>query len=130
MPTGPSDIRRIEAGILNYGVDMTLETNPYEIGLERLVNLNKPEPFIGRDALKRISSDGVRRKLVGVEIDGANLDLNMTKWPVRAAETRGTGRQTVYSPRSKRIRLRHGPSSTRRRDSLGRTPDGGAGLSS
>jgi glycine cleavage system aminomethyltransferase T len=102
-PAGPSDIRRIEAGILNYGVDMTLETNPYEIGLERLVNLNKPEPFIGRDALKRISSDGVRRKLVGVEIDGANLDLNMTKWPVRAANApAGQVTSAVYSPRLKK----------------------------
>jgi glycine cleavage system aminomethyltransferase T len=102
-PAGPSDIRRIEAGILNYGVDMTLETNPYEIGLERLVNLNKPEPFIGRDALKRISSEGVRRKLVGVEIDGANLDLNMTKWPVHAAGARvGQVTSAVYSPRLKK----------------------------
>ena len=102
-PAGPSDIRRIEAGILNYGVDMTLETNPYEIGLERLVNLNKPEPFIGRDALKRISSDGVRRKLVGVEIEGANLELNMTKWPVRAADTTvGQVTSAVYSPRLKK----------------------------
>src|SRR5262245_36948237 len=36
-PTGPSDIRRIEAGILNWGADMTLETNPYEVGLGWLV---------------------------------------------------------------------------------------------
>jgi aminomethyltransferase len=49
-PTGPSDIRRIEAGILNYGIDMTLDDNPYELGLERLVNLDKPADF-GRDAL-------------------------------------------------------------------------------
>jgi glycine cleavage system aminomethyltransferase T len=103
VPAGPSDIRRIEAGILNYGVDMTLATNPYEIGLERLVNLNKPEPFIGRDALKRIRSDGVTRKLVGVEIDGANLDLNMTKWPVRAAGAPvGQVTSAVYSPRLKK----------------------------
>ncbi|MGH2538500.1 MAG: glycine cleavage system protein T, partial [Candidatus Promineifilaceae bacterium] len=32
-PAGPSDIRRIEAGILNYGADMTAENNPYEVGL-------------------------------------------------------------------------------------------------
>jgi glycine cleavage system aminomethyltransferase T len=118
-PAGPSDIRRIEAGILNYGVDMTLETNPYEIGLERLVNLNKPEPFIGRDALKRISSEGVRRKLVGVEIDGANLDLNMTKWPVHAAGARvGQVTSAVYSPRLKKnigyamVPIEHSPLGT------------------
>jgi aminomethyltransferase len=99
-PTGPSDIRRIEAGILNYGIDMTLATNPYEVGLERLVNLNKPEPFIGRDALNRIRSAGVARKLVGVEIAGAKLDLNATRWPVRVHDQRiGEVTSAVHSPR-------------------------------
>jgi aminomethyltransferase len=98
--TGPSDIRRIEAGILNYGIDMSLATNPYEVGLGRLVNLNKPEPFIGRDALKRVNSEGVRRKLVGVEIDGPKLDLNETIWPVRMHDAAiGQVTSAVYSPR-------------------------------
>ena len=102
-PTGPSDIRRIEAGILNYGVDMTLATNPYEVGLERLVSLNKAEPFIGRDALKRISSQGVTRKLVGVEIEGARLEFNMTRWPVRrGSDTVGQITSAIYSPRLKK----------------------------
>jgi glycine cleavage system aminomethyltransferase T len=39
VPTGPSDIRRIEAGILNYGVDMTIDENPYEVGLGWQVKL-------------------------------------------------------------------------------------------
>jgi aminomethyltransferase len=99
-PTGPSDIRRIEAGILNYGVDMTLATNPYEVGLERLVSLDKPEGFIGRDALKKIADKGVERKLVGVEIEGPRLDLNMTRWPVRSGNTPlGEVTSAVYSPR-------------------------------
>src|SRR5207244_12802105 len=51
-PTGPSDIRRIEAGILNYGADMTIENNPYEIGLGWTVNLEKPSEFIGKAALQ------------------------------------------------------------------------------
>jgi aminomethyltransferase len=102
-PTGPSDIRRIEAGILNYGVDMTLETNPYELGLERLVDLDKPEPFVGREALRRVKSEGVRRKLVGVEIEGERLDLNMTRWPVRAGScVIGHVTSAVYSPRLKK----------------------------
>ncbi len=100
MPTGPSDIRRIEAGILNYGIDMTLSTNPYEVGLERLVNLDKPEAYIGRDALERIAALGVQRKLVGVQIDGAPLDLNMTRWPVRAGDVPvGEITSAVHSPR-------------------------------
>jgi len=47
-PTGPSDIRRVEAGILNHGCDMTLANNPFEVGLERLVDLDKKEEFMGR----------------------------------------------------------------------------------
>src|SRR5262245_8211655 len=40
-PTGPSDIRRVEAGILNWGADMTLEDNAYEVGLGWLVDRDK-----------------------------------------------------------------------------------------
>lgn len=102
-PTGPSDIRRIEAGILNYGIDMTIDTNPYEIGLERLVDLDKPDPFIGREALKRVKAAGVQKKLAGVEISGEKLEFNMTRWPVRAGGAE-VGRITsaVYSPRLKK----------------------------
>jgi aminomethyltransferase len=99
-PTGPSDIRRIEAGILNYGIDMTLDTNPFEVGLERLVDVDKSQPFIGKKALRRVKAEGVQRKLVGVEIDGAKLDLNTTRWPVRAGnDAIGQITSAVYSPR-------------------------------
>jgi len=103
-PTGPSDIRRIEAGILNYGIDMTLDNNPYELGLERLVNLDKPVEFIGRDALKRIAQEGPRKKLVGLEIAGSKMDLNMTRYPVRVEgkKTAGFVTSCVYSPRLKK----------------------------
>lgn len=101
-PTGPSDIRRIEAGILNYGIDMTLENNPYEVGLGWLVDLDKPADFVGQEALRRIKAHGVQRKLVGVEIEGPRLDLNMTRWPVRAGARRiGFVTSAVYSPRLK-----------------------------
>ena len=83
-PTGPSDIRRVEAGILNWGADMTLENNVYELGLERLVDENKSGDYIGRDALRRIKAGGVARQLVGVEIGGDPIEFNTTKWPVRA----------------------------------------------
>ncbi len=102
-PTGPSDIRRIEAGILNYGIDMTLENNPYEVGLGWLVDRDKPADFVGKEALRRIEAQGVQRKLVGVEIEGPRLDLNMTRWPVRAGAARiGFVTSAVYSPRLKR----------------------------
>lgn len=98
-PAGPSDIRRIEAGILNYGIDMTLDTNPYEVGLERLVQLDKPADFVGREALRRIAAEGVARRLAGVEIGGERLELNMTRWPVRGG---GHVTSAVYSPRLKK----------------------------
>ncbi len=101
-PTGPSDIRRIEAGILNHGIDMTLANNPYEVGLDRLVEEQKSD-FIGKEALKQIKAEGVRQKLAGVEIDGAALDLNLTRWPVgRNGKTIGYVSSAVFSPRLKK----------------------------
>ena len=102
-PTGPSDIRRVEAGILNHGIDITLDTNPYEVDLDRLVNLDQEADFIGKEALKKIKAEGVKRKLVGVEISGDRLDLNMTRWPVsRNGSPLGDVTSAVYSPRLKK----------------------------
>ena len=99
-PTGPSDIRRIEGGIFNWGADMDHSNNPFEIGLDRLVDLEIELPFMGKDALRRIKSEGIRRKIVGVEIAGERLDMNQSKWPVEA-EGRPVGKVTsaIYSPR-------------------------------
>ncbi len=99
-PTGPSDIRRIEAGILNYGADMTIENNPYEVDLGRLVDLDKPSPFIGKAALQRIQEKGPTRKLVGIEISGRPLPFNMTKWPVEfRGKVIGQVTSAIHSPR-------------------------------
>ncbi len=97
-PTGPSDIRRIEGGIFNWGADMTYENNPYEMGLERLV---EDVDCIARDALKRIGDRGVSRKIVGVELDGDPFPaLNHVKWPAfKDGERIGKVTSAVYSPR-------------------------------
>jgi len=102
-PTGPSDIRRIEAGILNYGADMTIENNPYEVDLDRLVDLNKTDDFVGKAALQRIKEAGPTRKLVGIEIHGKPIEFNTTKWAVRA-RGKAVGRVTsaIHSPRLKK----------------------------
>jgi glycine cleavage system aminomethyltransferase T len=79
---GPSQIRRVEAGILSYGSDIALDNNlysdyaflnPYEAGLEYTVELDQEADFIGKEALKRIAEQGVSRKVVGVEIEGDPL---------------------------------------------------------
>ena len=98
-PTGPSDVRRIEAGILNYGIDMTLENNPYEVGLGWQVE-DQDSDYMGKAALERIAEEGVSRKLVGMEIEGDPVDLNVARWPV-SHEGREVGfvSSAVYSPR-------------------------------
>lgn len=102
-PTGPSDIRRIEAGILNWGADMRLDNNVYEVGLEYLVDDAKSAPYIGREALARIRAAGVGQKLVGVEIEGSRIKMNAVPWAVSKAGAE-TGRITsaAWSPRLKR----------------------------
>jgi glycine cleavage system aminomethyltransferase T len=106
---GPCHIRRIEGGILAYGSDMTLDTNPFEVGIgyKWMVDLRQEADFMGRAALERIAQEGVSRKLVGVEIDGANLgsynDGSMIDFfPVHDAGTDeriGHVTSACYSPR-------------------------------
>jgi glycine cleavage system aminomethyltransferase T len=74
-PIGPCHIRRIEGGILAHGCDMTITENPYEVGYgyKLMVELDQDQDFIGREALREISHQGVRRRLVGVEIGGKRL---------------------------------------------------------
>jgi glycine cleavage system aminomethyltransferase T len=72
---GPCHIRRIEGGILAWGADMWLDTNPYEVGMgyDWMVDLEQGADFIGKQALAKIKQDGPTRKLAGVEISGDNL---------------------------------------------------------
>ncbi len=100
-PIGPSEVRRIEAGILNYGSDMTLQDNPYEVGLGWLVDLDKKSDFVGKAALRKIKKEGVTKKLVGVEIRGPKIHSWLSEyWPVKA-KGQAIGRLTAmtYSPR-------------------------------
>jgi glycine cleavage system aminomethyltransferase T len=102
-PTGPSDIRRVEAGILNYGADMTLENNPYEVGLGRLVDEGKEADYMGKAALGRIRQEGLSRVLVGVELGGERISFNDSKWPVTVdGSTIGRVTSALYSPRLER----------------------------
>ena len=99
-PAAPSTIRRIEGGLLSYGADMDLDTNPYEIGLGRLVDLEQEADFLGKAALAEIARSGPARRLAGLEIEGGRLPANEEAWPVSAGG-RGVGKVTsaVHSPR-------------------------------
>ena len=100
-PGHTSSIRRIEGAMLSYHADMDIHTNPYELGLDRLVNLDADTRFIGREALQKIHDSGVSRKQVGLEIATEPLSgPNTTFWPLQA-HGNGIGKVTsaVYSPR-------------------------------
>ena len=99
-PGAPSAIRRIEAGLLSHGADMTIENNPFELGLGRLIDLDQPADFIGKAALRRIKEAGVARRLVGLEIGGERLPTNEDPWPVGIGDgPLGQVTSAVHSPR-------------------------------
>ncbi|MDE6311175.1 MAG: glycine cleavage system aminomethyltransferase GcvT [Muribaculaceae bacterium] len=66
---GCRDTLRFEAGLPLYGDELTAEISPLESGLGMFVKLDKPEGFIGSDALKTQKEAGVKKKVVGLEID-------------------------------------------------------------
>jgi glycine cleavage system aminomethyltransferase T len=68
----PSEARRIEAGIFNYGSDMRVEDTPLHVtGLEKYVEWDQPHDFMGRQRLEQIrDGDLLDRKLVGIEVGG------------------------------------------------------------
>jgi aminomethyltransferase len=100
-PGHTSTIRRIEGGMLSYHADADINTNPYELGLDRLVNLDMEADFIGKRALRRIREKGVSRKQVGLRIEGAPLKGPNTRfWAIRRnGDTVGKVTSAVYSPR-------------------------------
>ena len=100
-PGHTSSIRRIEGGMLSYHADMDLLTNPYELGMDRLVSLDVDHDFIGKAALKKINDEGVKRKQIGIVIDGPKLTgPNTTFWPLMIDDNIvGKVTSAVYSPR-------------------------------
>ncbi len=103
-PGHTSSIRRIEGGMLSYHADADIHTNPFELGLDRLVNLEMEADFIGKAALLRIREQGVSRKQVGLVLDGEPLSgPNTTFWPInQGGECIGKVTSAVYSPRLER----------------------------
>lgn len=101
VPAAPSTIRSIEGGLLSYVSDITLADNPYVIGMGGFVDFDQPGDFIGKTALQEIAAAGPQRRLVGVEIGGAALEVpNEEFWDMSAAGTRiGHITRCAFSPR-------------------------------
>ena len=104
QPGHTSSIRRIEGGMLSYHADADIYTNPFEVGLDRLVSLDNEINFIGKEALRQIKQNGIKRKQVGLEIDCDPLQgPNTIFWPIAIdGELIGKVTSAVYSPRLKK----------------------------
>ena len=100
-PGHTSSIRRIEGGMLSYHADADIYTNPYELGLDRLINLDIEANFVGKEALKKINKNGILRKQVGLILDCDPLKGPNTKFWSLKKDNKKVGKITsaVYSPR-------------------------------
>ncbi len=99
QPGAPSQIKRMEAGLLSYWNDMDSSNNPYEIGLGKYVDLDQDVDFIGKQALIRIRDAGIKQLLTGAIVEGAPIPVNEEHWPVsHAGSVIGKVTSAVHSP--------------------------------
>ena len=98
---GPNIILRLEGGILSYLADLDRTNNPYEVGLDWMIDLDEEDDFIGKEALREINIKGPLKKLMGAEIEGDPInDSNEDHLPVLIdGKVVGSMNAMVYSPR-------------------------------
>lgn len=102
-PGAPNDIERIESGLISYGADMrrqTVPANPYEMGLGKLVDLDRQDDFVGRRALERIRAEGPQRRRRGGFLDGPEIAPNQHPVAIQFdGENVGVLSEVARSPR-------------------------------
>ena len=103
-PGHTSSIRRIEGAMLSYHADADINTNPFEVGLDRLVSFNTNVDYVGKEALTKIKKEGIKRKQVGLVLDCEPLKgPNTTFWEIiKDNKVIGKVTSAVYSPRLKK----------------------------
>jgi len=103
-PGHTSTIRRIEGAMLSYHADMDINTNPFELGLDRFIDIDKDFDFVGKEALIEIKRQGVSRQQVGLEIKADPMPGPNTRfWEIKIKDnTVGKVTSAVYSPRLKK----------------------------
>jgi aminomethyltransferase len=94
---GARDTLRLEAGMCLYGNELNPETTPLEAGIGFAVHLDKEQEFIGQDALRKEKEEGLRKKLVGFEVEGRGIARH--DYPVKVDdETVGRVTSGTHSP--------------------------------
>jgi glycine cleavage system aminomethyltransferase T len=97
----PNLIERIETGLKSYGQDMTIDSNPFEAGLEKYLDLDKEAEYMSRDALARVAKTGPEKRLVNLVIDGELEKAMRSDWRVldRNGTRIGDVTSRAWSPR-------------------------------
>ena len=100
-PGAPNYIERVESGLISYGADTDETSNPFELGLDRFIDLEQPSDFIGKDALLKIRDQGVNRRFRGILMDGPMLiATNEHRWQItQQGRDVGYVSAAAFSPR-------------------------------
>jgi len=103
-PGCPNLIERIESGLLSYGNDFDNNDNPFECGFEKYVNLDSDIVFLGKEKLKKIKLEGIKKRLMGVEIETDNIGLSgSVEITNDEGNLIGDLRSACYSPHFKKV---------------------------
>ncbi len=103
-PGCPNLIERIESALLSYGNDIDNNDNPLECGLDKYVNLETNVNFLGKEKLKKIKENGIKKKLMGVIIDSKEINVSKSIDLTNEKNLKiGELRSGVYSPHFKKV---------------------------
>ena len=103
-PGCPNLIERIESALLSYGNDFDNRDNPFEANFDKFINLDSDVKFLGKEKLKKIKENGVKRKLMGVKIEHDKIDMYCEKTLFDDNNNIvGYVRSATYSPTFKQV---------------------------
>jgi len=103
-PGCPNLIERIESALLSYGNDMDNSDNPFECGFDKYINLDSNVNFLGKEKLKKIKNEGIKRKLMGVKFDIKQINLSgSVDLKDEKDNIIGELRSACYSPHFKKV---------------------------
>lgn len=102
-PGAPATAERTESGLVSVGGDTDDHTNPFEVRLDKYVDLDVQDDVVGIKALRQIKRDGVKRHQLGLILEGntpAPLGFRREDILVKGRKV-GMMTNCVWSPRLK-----------------------------
>jgi aminomethyltransferase len=102
-PGTPNYIERVESGLISYGADTDATTNPFELGMDKFIDLDQEQDFVGKMALRALREAGVKRRFMGLIVDGDAFGAtNESRWDLEQDGAYvGYVSAAAYSPRAK-----------------------------